>query len=239
MEVHSVLALPNPLAILSVILISYSKPYGDEISYSNTRNDFYAIVTGFHGIDLPLMVCGRDNGTGPVTSTATVVAGSEVGFKAWSGPEDNPYTGYDKIIHPGPGQVYLSKVPEGVSVGDYDGSGDWFKVAYAGPKDDKEWSLYGTPEMRFNLPEKTPPGKYLMRMEFFMPSLSVDPMGPQWYVSCAHVEVVGPGGGQLKDKDLIRFPEGYDMFDPGEFYLSSLIQERTFNTSFCRSGNHL
>lgn len=41
------------------------------------------------------------------------------------------------------------------------------------------------------IPASTPPGKYLLRVEQF----AFSPY-PQFYVNCAHVNVVGPGGGQ-------------------------------------------
>lgn len=46
----------------------------------------------------------------------------------------------DVIFHDGPGQAYLSRAPND-DLANYDGKGDWFKVAYAGPSDDKTWSL--------------------------------------------------------------------------------------------------
>jgi len=57
--------------------------------------------------------------SGSSTSTATVQAGSTVGFKM-----------DQAIFHPGPITVYLSKAPG--KAADYDGSGPWFKIAELG-----------------------------------------------------------------------------------------------------------
>lgn len=56
----------------------------------------------------------------PANETVEVAAGSKIGF------------GLDPrwpITHPGPAFLYLGKVPEGIKVEDWDGSGNaWFKV---------------------------------------------------------------------------------------------------------------
>lgn len=36
------------------------------------------------------------------------------------------------IIHSGPVSTYLSAVPEGTEIGEYDGSGEWVKIYTAG-----------------------------------------------------------------------------------------------------------
>lgn len=151
------------------------------------------------------MICGRDSGAGPTTHTAIVLAGDEVGFKVYN------WTIGSAIFHPGPGQVYLSKAPND-NVEHYDGRGDWFKIATAGAKNDTAWKLLWEKEvsnmmsqsdqssqfsrqMRFTIPITTPPGKYLLRIEHFQPHPALNKT--QWYVNCAQINVVGPGGGEL------------------------------------------
>jgi hypothetical protein len=160
----------------------------------------------------PFMKCGRDSGSGPNTSTATVLAGSEIGFRL-----ADIWLESDTIFHDGPGQVYLSKAPNG-DVENYDGSGEWFKIAVAGAVNNTEWRLFRQNQMLFTVPEKTPPGRYLLRIEHFEPSRFMD--GSQWYVSCAHIEIVGLGGGE--PREYVKFPGAYDMFDPGEFLITKL-----------------
>lgn len=163
----------------------------------------------------PDIICGRSAFPvrNPSIQTATVLAGDEVSFHV-SGPyyegDTQPY-----IFHNGPGQVFLSKLPEGLSdLKDYDGSADFFKIAYAGPANSSTWSLYGALEMRFQIPARTPPGKYLMRIEQFMPTSKVGES--QWYISCAHVDILGAGGGI--PGPVVKFPNAYTEEDPGQSF---------------------
>lgn len=158
------------------------------------------------------MVCGREAFPvlNPSIETATIVAGSEAGFHLSSSLFDDDLPQY--IYHRGPGQVFMSALPPNLKdLIDYDGSGEWFKIAYAGPKNDTEWSLATEVEMRFIVPKKTPPGKYLMRIEQFMPD--PQPGQSQWFISCAHVNVIGSGGGT--PGPFMKFP-GYSDEDPSE-----------------------
>src|SRR4051794_35821921 len=108
----------------------------------------------------------------------------------------------------------MSKAPNS-DVENYDGKGDWFKIASAGPINDTTFALWRQTEMMFNIPKTTPPGKYLLRMEQFQPSQYLN--GSQWYINCAQINVIGNGTGKFDPTDLIRFPGGYDMFDTGTF----------------------
>ena len=47
--------------------------------------------------------------------------------------------------------------------------------------------------MNFTIPATTPPGYYLVRVEHN--NLSKDGEGTQFFIGCAHVRVIGPGGG--------------------------------------------
>lgn len=71
-----------------------------------------------------------------------------------------------------------------------------------------------------------------MRIEFIYPSWKISE--PQWYINCAHVEIIGPGGGKPSlsryalarrestqqrlgnPTEFARFPGTYKMDDPGE-----------------------
>ncbi|KAF2109950.1 glycoside hydrolase [Lophiotrema nucula] len=170
----------------------------------------------------PDLVCGR-NATKVLNAdiqTATILAGSEVGFMV-SGPwyEGDPQ---QYIFHEGPGQAFLSKLPETLSVlKDYDGSGDWFKIAYAGPANDTTWSLYNTLGMNFTIPKATPSGKYLMRMEHILPHSRKGEA--QFFVNCAHVEIVGGvdgsgAGAGVEPGPTIRFPNAYKIDEPGIWF---------------------
>ena len=85
----------------------------------------------------PDIRCGRSAyNPSPKTSTADVIAGATIGFHIGSNLPWSP-----RIQHPGPAQVYLAKVPNAVSVGDWNGDGEWFKIAYLGPTSDTTWAL--------------------------------------------------------------------------------------------------
>lgn len=60
--------------------------------------------------------------------------------------------------------------------------------------------------MNYTIPETTPPGKYLLRAEhLFNDYAGVN--NTQFYHSCAHVEIDGPGGGV--PGPTIKLPEDY------------------------------
>lgn len=69
--------------------------------------------------------------------------------------------------------------------------------------------------MNYTIPLTTPPGKYLLRAEHLFNDYS-GVNNTQFYHSCAHIDVVGPGGGV--PGPTIRLPEGY-VDDPGKFHL--------------------
>jgi hypothetical protein len=51
-----------------------------------------------------------------------------------------------------------------------------------------------------------------MRIEQFMPTSTTN--YSQWFVNCAHVNIVGPGGGV--PTGFAKFPGTYHRNDPGE-----------------------
>jgi hypothetical protein len=67
-------------------------------------------------------------------------------------------------------------------------------------------------QFNFTIPETTPPGKYLLRIEQWMPTQLSN--YSQWYVNCAHVNIVGPGGGS--PTEFAKFPGTYVVDEPGE-----------------------
>ncbi|KAF2872297.1 glycosyl hydrolase family 61-domain-containing protein [Massariosphaeria phaeospora] len=154
------------------------------------------------------LACNTDTfASAPNTSIATVTAGLDLlGFQSASKKGKygslRPYP----VWHPGPLGIYLSK-SETPDVRDYDGSGKWFKIYELG------WNAsvpegpvpYGDPVrwfaeetntsslLHFPIPPTTPPGQYLLRIEHIFPQTTVESM--QLYISCAQIEVQGPGGG--------------------------------------------
>ncbi|KAH6649468.1 glycoside hydrolase [Chaetomium tenue] len=158
-------------------------------------------------INHPDITCGRSAfDTAAQTETADVVAGSEIGFRvSWDGNGK-----YGVFWHPGPAQVYLSQALND-ELETYKGDGDWFKIAYGGPVGNNEWMVWGAHDFNFTVPETTPPGKYLMRIEQWMPTQMSN--YSQWYVNCAHVNIIGPGGGT--PAGFAKFPGTYVVDEPG------------------------
>ncbi|KAK4177322.1 family 61 putative glycoside hydrolase [Triangularia setosa] len=144
----------------------------------------------------PDITCGRKAFAAAAnTSTADVLAGSEVG---------------GVFYHRGPAQIYLSRAPNG-DAEHYSGDGDWFKIAVAGPENNNKWSLSDEGDFNFSIPLTTPPGRYLMRIEQFWPTSSYN--YSQWFINCAHVNIIGPGGGI--PTGFAKFPGTYDIDDSG------------------------
>ncbi|KAH7076990.1 glycoside hydrolase family 61 protein-like protein [Paraphoma chrysanthemicola] len=143
------------------------------------------------------------------TGTATVAAGSELGFVAAS-----------EVSHFGPVQFYMAKVPEGANVNTWEAAGNvWFKAASisavgsplgSGPE---TWPAYKKSSVSFTIPKNTPSGKYLVRVESIALHQAQNVGGAQIYLSCAQVEVTGGGNGT--PGPLVSFPGAYNANDPG------------------------
>jgi hypothetical protein len=143
------------------------------------------------------------------TKTMAVKAGDKLGFKLW----------FNELIeHPGPGFVYMSKAPGAVN--EYDGSGDWFKVFETGlcgsnPGVDADWCTWQKDRIEFTLPDRLPPGEYLVRVEHI--GIHEGHVGKaQFYMECAQIAVEGPGG--ATPGPLVKIPGMYSTTDPGIDY---------------------
>ncbi|CAI6234016.1 unnamed protein product [Periconia digitata] len=151
--------------------------------------------------------CGRSaQNSANGTETATIVAGSDVAFQVKSLHVDD--NSVNHIFHEGPGSVYMAKSDD---LENDVGDGDWFRISYEGLIDDKIWEVEWKEFVNFTIPSTTPPGTYLLRMEQFWPWGNKD--RSQWYVNCAHVNIVGSGGGT--PGPTIKIPEAYHATDPG------------------------
>jgi hypothetical protein len=74
----------------------------------------------------------------PDTETATVQAGSTIGFRVGEAGAYNVKDG--RIFHEGPAQAFLSKTND---LAHYQGDGDWFKIQEIGAKNRTKWELDG------------------------------------------------------------------------------------------------
>ena len=145
------------------------------------------------------------------TKTYDVKAGDQIGFKIFNN---------ERIEHPGPGFVYMSKAPEGTPVAQYDGSGDWFKAYEVGlcrnsPGTDGAWCSYNKDRLEYQIPATVPAGEYLVRVEHI--GLHEGHKGKaQFYIECAQLRISGPGGGI--PTPLVKIPGIYEASDPGIRY---------------------
>lgn len=146
------------------------------------------------------MACYEKDGR-PAAGVQTVTAGSEFGFLASA-----------SMGHPGPSLFYMARVPEGQDVDTWSPTGDvWFKIDQYGntpgnyPPFETEMASIST-----TIPASVADGNYLLRAEHIGLHIAG---GPQFYISCAQIEVTG--GGSASPSDLVAFPGAYAAGDPG------------------------
>ncbi|EJD44215.1 hypothetical protein AURDEDRAFT_137469 [Auricularia subglabra TFB-10046 SS5] len=140
----------------------------------------------------------------PATQTVSVAAGSTIGFKL-----DN------NLYHLGPAAIYLGKVPSGQTAASWNGSGaNWFKIAEWGAtypngrNSAMSFADYNLNQLTTTIPRSIPSGEYLVRIE----QIGLHVVGaPQWYISCAQINVTG--GGSANPAKVSLPP--YSASDPG------------------------
>ncbi|KAJ8480807.1 hypothetical protein ONZ45_g3092 [Pleurotus djamor] len=147
-----------------------------------------------------------DSNSASQTSTATVVAGSEVGFRA-----------SNTMGHPGYFDAYLTPASPAANSNSAGLGNTWFKIW--------EWAPGWTPstglifdsanvnEVRFNIPASVPNGEYLLRIEHIALHIASNPGDAQFYIGCAQINVVGGGNGV--PFPTTSFPGAYSGTEPG------------------------
>ncbi|KAF6746241.1 glycosyl hydrolase family 61-domain-containing protein [Ephemerocybe angulata] len=137
----------------------------------------------------PDIICNTD--TTPANKTATIPAGSKVGFKL--NPNHQPM-----ITHPGPAAFYMARVPDGLTAAEWDGAGgNWFKIAEWGVKTfepELEFETFHATELVASIPKGTPSGEYLLRPEGLALQMGWNGYH-QVHMSCAQIKVVDGGNG--------------------------------------------
>ncbi|KAF2685073.1 lytic polysaccharide monooxygenase [Lentithecium fluviatile CBS 122367] len=181
-----------------------------EPGFNYAENDIKGKFRPNENFDSEAMACGREAARfAATTQTADVIAGQEIGFRLSKQMEG---TTFDQIFHDGPAQAYLARAPNEDLVHFNGTDGKWFKIASITTAHDTTpnpdfWITYRKNTVNFIIPKATPPGKYLLRIEHFM--------DPQFYVSCAHVNIIGEGGGHIPaDYPYATFPGTYKYDDP-------------------------
>ncbi|KAI5241754.1 family 61 glycoside hydrolase [Aureobasidium subglaciale] len=173
---------------------------GDEVTkeyeYVRQNSNMNSPVTDVTSKDLVCNVGGLD--TGAQTKTYKVAPGDTVGFAV-----DTP------IQHPGPLNVYMSKATGEAS--EYDGSGDWFKIYELGADKVGDNGLTFKADkldkVTFTLPDETPAGQYLLRVEHIGLHSASSFGGAQFYISCAQIEV--SGSSTAKPDPTVKIPGVY------------------------------
>ncbi|RXW12514.1 hypothetical protein EST38_g13343 [Candolleomyces aberdarensis] len=144
------------------------------------------------------MTCGA--GPRPASDTVTVSAGSSVSFRL-----DNT------LYHPGPAAIYLGQVPGGQTAASWNGAGaNWFKIAEWGAQFNPfKFALDGQSTATTTIPQNTPSGEYLLRIEH----IGLHVAGaPQYYISCAQIRVTNGGSG---NPPKVSIPGYVSASDPG------------------------
>lgn len=160
------------------------------------NTNYNSPVTSLSSNDLR---CNVGGASGASTTVVSVNAGDSFTF-----------TSDVAVYHQGPISLYMSKAPG--SVNDYDGSGDWFKIYDWGPTfsgGQSSWPLRST--YQYNIPKCISNGEYLLRIQ----SLAIHNPGgtPQFYVSCAQLNVTGGAGGN--PGPTVKIPGAFKATDPG------------------------
>ena len=191
------------------ILYVNGKAQGGEYGYVRRNSNSYNPAFPSELMDSTDLRCNKGAKAGS-TKTFNVAAGDKVALKIFNN---------ERVEHPGPGFVYMSKAPES-GVAGYDGSGDWFKVYETGlcgtnPSVDTQWCSYNKDRLEFTVPKTVPPGEYLVRFEHI--GLHEGHKGKaQFYIECTQLKIEGPGGGT--PAPLVKIPGLYKASDPGIAY---------------------
>ncbi|KAK7184610.1 fungal cellulose binding domain-containing protein [Paraphaeosphaeria sporulosa] len=186
---------------------------------SSPSSHIYDPNTNPHSPDL---ICGRNASLGwSHPKVASVTAGDEVGFFVDVGLTVPP-----SMYHPGFASAWLSRM-EGGSQGeldDYQGERGWYKIHQTAGRTSQSvnfddptnkpyydatkalWGTFRSTSWTFTIPASTPPGKYLVRWEHIFPN----PQDAQFYVNCAHVEVIN-------DRTGVEPGEDYKVKIPGVY----------------------
>ncbi|KIP07010.1 glycoside hydrolase family 61 protein [Phlebiopsis gigantea 11061_1 CR5-6] len=144
--------------------------------------------------------------TAGATGTATVLAGSTVGFMA-----DNT------MGHPGYFDAYMTAAAPAADSEAAGTGSTWFKVWEWAPRWTAATGLIFDSEninqVNFTIPKNLPSGQYLIRLEQIALHVAETYQGAQFYIGCAQVNVVGGGSGT--PGPTVAIPGVYTGYEPG------------------------
>lgn len=111
----------------------------------------------------------------------------------------------------------MSQVSTGEDASTYDGSGEWFKVHEIGystiNSSGIQWATNEIQNFTFTLPEETPAGQYLLRVEGIALHGASTFEGAQFYISCAQIEVTSTS--TATPAPDVKIPGVYTGHEPG------------------------
>jgi hypothetical protein len=159
------------------------------------------------------LICNVGGFTGESTKVLPAKAGDSFTF-----------TTDTAVYHNGPVSLFLSKAKGAIEK--YSGQEGWVKIKDWGPTfngGSTSWPLRQT--YTYNIPQCIPNGLYLLRVQ----SLGIHnpyPSGlPQFYVSCAQLNITGGAGSVVSWKQDLKIPGAFKATDSG--YVANI-----YNPSF-------
>ncbi|KAF8879199.1 glycoside hydrolase family 61 protein [Gymnopilus junonius] len=172
------------------------------------QTDNYEDLSPLTDVTSPEFTC-YDTSIVSSPSTASVAAGSTIGFQAYGNPSS--------LYHPGVVNVYMAKATGDVSEFTGGSGAVWFKVyeitAVTDGGESISFPAENLPSVSFTIPTELPSGQYLVRMEALAIHSASYYGGAQFYVGCAQVEVTGGGSGT--PGPLVAIPGVYTGYEPG------------------------
>ncbi|KAH8196752.1 hypothetical protein TruAng_009071 [Truncatella angustata] len=215
--------------------------------------------------------CGRDNmAHAGDTEVLTIRAGDTIEFAhqryepalwtdaMWYNCTDgrgscnpNQVNGIMDINHQGPVIAHLSRVPDGVDVKEYDGSGEWVKIYtlgmewWANQTNPVHWLAYNDQKW----PEKASFLFRLLRLEYL---LRIDEVNTgleehnevfnssspgQLYPSCAQIQIESGFGGNVPEG--IKIPEAFSHASPGMAITLAMYRDTDVDAAYVYPGGPL
>jgi len=144
--------------------------------------------------------------TASETGTATVSAGSTIGFKA------------DNVMgHPGYFAVYMTQATPAANSEQAGTGKTWFKVwdlqpTYSAATRTLTFNM-SLQQFTFTIPKSLPSGQYLVRGEHIALHVASTYQGAQFYIGCGQINVTGGGSGN--PGPLVSIPGVYTGYEPG------------------------
>ncbi|KAG6843485.1 hypothetical protein H0H87_003970 [Tephrocybe sp. NHM501043] len=194
----------------------------------NPANSIIRLVnttSSVKGVQNPDLNCG--SGASTASDIGEAMPGSKLTFQ-WSVDENGTHWAHNT----GPLMTYVASC--NTTCDKFDSTqAKWFKIDQQGHKPDGDgnrWvqenmkaSLVITPPtvngdfVNVTIPANLAPGDYLIRHEIIAlhNANATNPEGAEFYPSCAQVKVGGTQTGKPTDAELVSFPGGYSLKDPG------------------------